>query len=111
MIEKVLLDYLNDSLSEPVYMERQKDEVVPFVVIEKTGGGGENFIKSSTFAIQSYGKSMLKAAQLNEAVKEAMEGFIELDEITKVDLDTDYNYTDTNEKIYRYQAVYNIKHY
>lgn len=111
MIEKVLLDYLNDSLSVPAYTERQKDEVVPFVVIERTGGGGENFIKSSTFAIQSYGKSMLKAAQLNEAVKEAMEGFIEQDEITMVDLDNDYNYTDTNEKIYRYQAVYNIKHY
>ena len=37
--------------------------------------------------------------------------FIEQDEITMVDLDTDYNYTYTNEKIYRYQAVYNIKHY
>ncbi len=111
MIEKILLDYLNEALSVSVYTERQKDEVVPFVVIERTGGGVENFIKSSTFAIQSYGKSLLKAAQLNEAVKEAMEGFIEQDEITMVDLDTDYNYTDTNEKIYRYQAVYNIKHY
>lgn len=73
-------------------------------------------ITTSTIAIQSVvdslqGGSMLDAMDLNEDVKEAMDGIITLDEIVRVDLNSDYNYTDDSTKEYRYQAVYQITHY
>jgi len=54
---------------------------------------------------------MYGAAALNELVKNAVDSLIELDEIASVKLNTDYNFTDTTTKKYRYQAVYDIKHY
>ena len=73
-------------------------------------------ITTSTIAIQSVvdslqGGSMLDAMDLNEDVKEVMDGIITLDEIVRVDLNSDYNYTDDSTKEYRYQAVYQITHY
>jgi hypothetical protein len=55
--------------------------------------------------------SLCGAALLNEKVKEKMEKITELDDICKCDLNSDYNYTDTNRKKYRYQAVFDIVHY
>ena len=68
-------------------------------------------IKSATFAIQSYADSMFEAASLNEVVKEKMLDIIGEKEITKVSLNSDYNFTDTATKKYRYQAVFDLKHY
>ena len=69
------------------------------VTIEKTGSSETNHIKTSTFAIQSYGKSLYEAAELNEVVKEVMmdglDGLAGLDEIVSVSLNSDYNFTDT----------------
>jgi hypothetical protein len=48
---------------------------------------------------------------LNNDVAEAMEEFAELGEVTHVELQTDYNFTDTTTKQYRWQAVYQITHY
>ena len=111
MIEKIVLDHLNDELQVPVYMERQKTEPSSFVTIEKTGSSRENLITTSTLAIQSYASSLYAAASLNETVKSAMDELIDDDEIVRVTLNSDYNYTDTTEKIYRYQAVYDVIHY
>jgi hypothetical protein len=54
---------------------------------------------------------MLKAAELNETVKDLMDDIVALDEIVRSEINTDYNYTDTTKKQYRYQAVYDITHY
>ncbi len=54
---------------------------------------------------------MYEAAVLNEEVKEAVEGMITLDEVSKVSLNSDYNFTDTTTKEYRYQAVFDINYY
>ena len=48
---------------------------------------------------------------LNEAVKAAVEAAIELPEISSVQLNSDYNYTDTATKRYRYQAVFDFVYY
>lgn len=112
MIEKVLLDYLNNNLPGiRAYMERPKNAPAKYVLIEKTGSGKEDHICSATFAFKSYADTLFEAASLNETVKEIVENSIELDEITRVRLNSDYNYTDTTEKKYRYQAVFDIKHY
>lgn len=110
MIEKVLLDYLDEQLEVFVGMEAPEDQT-GYVLIDKTGSQRTNHITTSTFAIQSYGKSLYDAMLLNADVVSAMEGLIELNRITKVELETDYNYTDTATKQYRWQAVYDITHY
>lgn len=106
-----MLHYLESKLSVPVRMEIPQKPPVSFVVLEKTGGGGKNRIKDATFAIQSYADTLFAAAQLNESVKTAMDGFAELDAVCRCKLNTDYNFTDTSTKSYRYQAVYDITHY
>ena len=116
MIETTLISYLSSELSVSVYAERP--EIIPesYVLIEKTGSTTENMITTSTIAIQSIvdslqGGSLLDAMTLNEDVKDAMSALTELDDIVKVSLNSDYNYTDGNTKEYRYQAVYQITHY
>lgn len=111
MIEKTMLDYLDNELNVPVYMERPADPPNQYVLIEKTGSGKRNHICDATLAIQSYAPSMYEAAVLNEAVKAAMESAMTLNEICRVSLNSDYNFTDTAMKAYRYQAVFDITHY
>jgi len=113
MIEKIVRDFLDDRLDYPVYMEVPKGVTLPseFVVVEKTGSGMVNHLKSATFAIQSYAGSMYRAASVNEEVKEAMDSLIMLDAVSRSALNSDYNFTDTQKKQYRYQAVYDINHY
>ena len=113
MIEKTILDYLNSVLTQPVWMEIPKGEPLPaeYVLLEKTGSSRKDHINYATLAIQSYADSMYAAAVLNEAVKAAMDASITLDAIGKAKLNSDYNFTDTETKKYRYQAVYDITHY
>ena len=112
MIEKVIIDYLSAELPVPVFMERPDlSQHANFVLFEKTGSGRSNRLESSTFAFQSWADSLYQAAALNDEVKRAMDNLITLDEIGSVRLNSDYNYTDTNMKKYRYQAVYDISHY
>lgn len=108
MIEKVVLDYLKVNLKVPVYPEKPETEPKRYVLIEKTGSTREDFVFSATFAIQSYAESLLEACKLNEEVKKAMDSMIALDTIGKAQLNTDYNFTDTTKKKYRYQAVYDL---
>ena len=110
MIAKTLLDYLDTNLDVPVVME-VPEQTTGYVLIDQTGSSRTNHIITTTFAIQSYGDSLYDAMLLNEEVKTAMVGFAELDEITRVELDTDYNFTNTATKQYRWQAVFSITHY
>lgn len=111
MIEKTILDYLKETLSVPVYMERPEEDIGEYVVLEKTGSGRMNRINRATFALQSFGDSLVRAAEINEDVKAAMDDLIVLPEISRSQLNSDYNFTDTTKKRYRYQAVYDITHY
>lgn len=107
MIEKIVLDYLSEKLSCPVVMERD-GETAPFVLLSKTGGSRENRINSASIAVQSYGETLYKTAELNEIVKELMEDMPELDLVSRCSLNSDYNFTDPTTKEYRYQALYDI---
>jgi hypothetical protein len=110
IIEKVICDYLKTKLDCPVLPEKPARPFGRMVFVEKTGGSGR-FMVSSTIAIQSYDTSMYKAAKLNDDVIDAMNDLIELDDICRVELNSNYNYTDTETKEYRYQAVFDINHY
>ena len=54
---------------------------------------------------------MAYTIEINEEVKAAMDEIIVLPEISRSKLNSDYNFTDTEKKRYRYQAVYDITHY
>lgn len=112
MIEKIILDYLSQKLDCPVYPELpEKDIPKRYVFFERTSGGVNNHIKSATIALQSYADSLLEAVKLNEQVKQAMDALIELPNVSRSRLNSDYNYTDTTTKKYRYQAVYDLIYY
>lgn len=111
MIEKTVLDYLRGAMSVPVHMEMPRKPVGEFCVIEKTGSDIENQICTATIAVQSYAPNMLEAARLNDDVKRAMFDLRTLPTIARCKLNSDYNFTDTAMRIYRYQAVFEIIHY
>ena len=111
MIEKIVLDYLEDQLDYPVGMEVPEDTDQEFIVIEKTGSGKTDHISNSTIAIQSYAESLYRAASINEEVKAAMDNICSLPEIVRSTINSDYNYSDTSSRRYRYQAVYDLIHY
>ena len=111
MIELIVLNHLKNHLTESVHLEKPSAETGSYVVFEKTSSGKSNHLPSATIAFQSYASSLYEAASLNERVKNAVESLIELDEIRGLDLNSDYNFTDTSTKEYRYQAVYDIRYY
>ena len=115
MIETTINRFLESKLSVPVLLEKPENQAPQYVIIEHTGGTQKNTIPSTVFTIQSYELSLQKAAELNEEVKrwmlDGMDGLVTLNEIVSVELNSDYNYTDTTTKEYRYQGVYNITHY
>lgn len=111
MIEKIVLNYLDEKLDIPAYMEEESDIPEEYILVMKTGSGGTMYIKNATIAIQSFSTSLYKAAELNEKVKNVMEQIIQLDDVSRCTLNSDYEYTDTNRKKHRYQAVFDIVHY
>lgn len=111
MIEVILKKFLDTKVEIPVVLEHQPNLPNNFVLIQKTGSSRENLLNSSTVAIQSYGASLFEAAKLNEKIKNLMYEMVEVPEVAKVKLNSDYNFTDTETKRYRYQAVFNINHY
>lgn len=111
MIEKTLLDHLNGLLQEPVYLDVPAKPPVQYYKLEKTGSGEENQIRFSTFALQSYGGSLLETVKMNYLGIEAMRQAVQLRTVAYVVLDSDYNFTDTSRKQHRYQAVFHITHY
>ena len=110
MIETIIRDYLTGAQPLPVLFEHQAG-LEEFFILEKTGGGETNHIRSSMLTIQAYGRTKARAAQLCEEVVGLMLGAVQLDAISSVDLNSAYDFTDTEAKAYRYQAVFDIVHY
>lgn len=111
MIEITVLDFLTEKLPMPVYMEFPSNPDTRFVVLRKGDSSREDWLKSAMFVVESYAESLLEAAKLNEQVKAVMDNLTDLPEISASKPAGDYPLTDTKNKRYRYQAVYNITHY
>lgn len=111
MIEIIIKNFLDGHLSAPSFLGSPEIKPERYVLIEKTGSSKSNHLPSSTIAFQSYAKTIYEAALLNEELKEVVENLILLNEISGVRLNSDYNFTDTAIKGYRYQAVFDINHY
>ena len=107
MIEKTIYDYLTRETETAVFMEYPENPPARFIVVTKTGGGGD-LLRAATVAVQSYAATLFDAAQLNEDVKRLMFDAVSVPNISKVELNSDYEFTDTEKKRYRYQAVYDL---
>lgn len=101
MIEKKIRDYLEEALDVPVLVEHRERDPYVFVIFEKTGGYIKNTIHHSTFAFQSYGRTLAEALELNNDLIDYMMIF----EDANVKLNSNYNFTDISTKRYRYQAI------
>lgn len=117
-IEEFLLEKLGQALNPiPVLIEEPEENPRPsfspkeFYVLQKTGSRSNDRILSSTIAIQSYAGDKLRTILMNEALKDAAEGLLVFNEISKVELNSDYDFTDPTTKQPRYQAVFVITHY
>jgi len=111
MIEIMIKTKLEDALNIATFLEQPIDKPGKYLLIERKGMGEENHLGGSLFMFQSYAESMYEAALLNEEVKSAVKDLIIEDEIVSISLNTDYVFTDLTSKKYRYQAVFDIKHY
>lgn len=116
MIEKTVLDYLGGVFeSIPVLMEvpevpSETYSTFPekLIVIELVGKRKSNHVYAASIAFQSYAMSLYEAAALDESVRAAVEGMPALANVGGVTLSSNYNFTDTRTKRYRYQCVYDI---
>ena len=96
VIELILKQYLDSVLDVPVLLEHKTGVTVPYVLLDKTGGSESNHLKN--------------AAKLNEDVIRAMDGLTTVENVGGAHLNGSYNFTDTETKNYRYQAVYDINY-
>lgn len=110
-IVQLLIEYLSEQLEDIYVGVEAPKQKTGYVLIDQTGSNTRNHITTTTIAVQTYGESYLDAMTGNDVVKEAMKGFADLSEVAAVRLETDYNFTNTETKQYRWQAVYQITHY
>lgn len=110
-IEGYVISYLSSVLDVSVSSLVPRPTPSSFVTIEKTGSRISNYIQSATLAVQSWGDSQEEAMILNEQVKAALSAMDNNAEISSVQCDSDYNFTDESTKHYRYQAVFTIVYF
>lgn len=111
MIEITVRNKLEELLNVPVFLEQPIEKPSKYVLVERKGMGEENHLGGSLFIFQSYAESMYESASLNKALISEFKSLISLDEMVNIKLNTDYIFTDVTSKKYRYQAVFDVKHY
>lgn len=110
LIEATLVQYLENALdTEHVYAERPVNVPEEYYLIERTASAEVNHIQRATIAIQSIsGVSLLRAAEMNQAVLKALPLMVQVEDVSCCRLNSAYNFTDTESKEYRYQAVFDL---
>lgn len=111
MIEARVIEYLAQALALPVSGTTPTPMPDTFLVVERVGGGEDDYIPRADIAVQSWAQTMAQAAALNERVKAAMGAFAERPDISRCHLDSDYNHTDRDTKRFRYQAIFEIVYF
>lgn len=110
MIEITVKEYLENALGVEVYVMVPPKHAKTWVTVERTGGTDDFGMKSATLAIQSHAPTLYDAIQLNDSVIQTMlRGFIQLDTVSRVELNATYNYTDDHQP--RYQAVFDVVYF
>ena len=112
MIEQIIIDYLTEAQTLPVYAETPVNAEDEYIVIERIGGSEVNMIREATVVVQTITNvSLYRAAQLAEQIRVLMLDLVELNSVFHCSVNAGpYNYTDTSTKNYRYQTVYTINY-
>ena len=112
MIEKIVIDYLHDQLDVDVKAEVPADYFGgDLCVVELLGSSREDRLPGAVVAVQSFGASLLAAAELSDRVVEAMLGITSLDSVSFCGLNSAYNFTDEETGRYRHQAIFELNWY
>lgn len=111
MIELIVKSFMESRLQVPLYLEYPENPPESFVILKKGDSVRENLLDSAMLVVDSYGPSLLAAAQLNEQVKIILDDLIQLNIINNSQRGGDYPAFDTKNKRHRYKAVQNITHY
>lgn len=110
LIEATVITYLIQVLdTDRVYAETPAEPPEEYWLVELTSSGESNHIQSATIAVQAISNvSMLRAAEMSQAAVKAMREITLLQDVSKCQLNSKYNYTDTTMRQYRYQAVFDL---
>ena len=109
MIETTVRNYLKDRLDIPVYVgEEPKTKPSEYVILEILDIGRINMIDAVTFNIVSYSTNLLKAAELNNRVKDAMYDITELDNVSSSKCGGGGQAINSVTKQYAYDCVFNL---
>lgn len=99
-------------IGEHVYAETPVDEPDEYLIVEQTGSGDENYIENVMVVVQTISRDrnngLSKVMAINETVIAAMKEMPEHEDVFRCHRNTDYNFTDTSTKKYRWQAVFDI---
>lgn len=122
MIEAEIIQYLSKYLPYPVYAERPENKDAKFYLVERVGGNLLHGLYHSMFAIQSIVSNaraseitLIDAIEMNDLLIKTMinddGGALKCPDVVKVELNSNYNFTDPDTDEYKYQAVFDINHY
>lgn len=114
MIETSLRAYLERTLNVPCSFEWPSKEKEPSkrrVILERTSGRSRLGLAEASFVIQAYAPTLYLASVLNRQVRQAMSSFEREEGVVRVELETDYQFTDVERRLPRYQGVYHLKYY
>lgn len=109
MIEVIVRDYLKSKLGVPIYVgEKPSPKPEEYIVLQVIDGGRIDLIDAVTFNLESYSTTLLKAAELNKKVKEAMYDIVELPQVSSSKCGGGGQNIDAQTKSYCYEAVFNL---
>ena len=113
MIELDVIDYLKKQFPDiKVREEPPSGMKTPFITVEKTGSQQISIgLYQSTIAIQSWESTKYNASKLSNEVCKAMRNISDYVPAITKSRGSDYDFTDTTTKNYRYQALFTITHY
>ena len=108
IVELAVKDSLNEQQAVPAFMEVPETPPAAYIVVEKEGSSVSNHIHTDTVTVLSHAASLYEAILLNERLKPIMAAMVTLPNVSRVELEEDYQYTDPSTKTYRYKADYDI---
>ncbi len=108
-IESKLITWLNSKLSADVYADVPSLRPASFLTVERVGGGTDSVVISRPrVAIQCWSTSRAEAAALAYLVESTLPELAGETDISKVEINSLYNFPDETGNTARYQIVVNI---
>lgn len=114
MIEELIYEYLDENALCSWFPTRPEDKpTTPYGIFTKTNSvKSDGHLTFSTFAFQSYGSTLLEAAQISAELRALIEELPRLTTaVSKAELAGESDFTNPSDKQPRYQAIYQLVHF